>query len=484
MSIIKCYWLNIMKFIGREREKKLLRKWETRLPRGQLSVIYGRRRVGKTRLVLESFKESRILRFEGLEAQKTAAQQRHFLAQLAALTGRSEFNAVKTTGWSDLLNYLVEYVKSQTARDGAPVVVFFDEFQWMCAERSDLVSRLKFVWDVHLASLPVHLILCGSVSSFLVRKVVCSKALYGRIHLEINLQALEIREVAQFLPGRSLREIFELYMVLGGVPQYLEMVDPKRSTMLNLQDLCFSAHGFLVGEYERLLVSHFGKVPQFQTILETLGRRSIASRNELSKACGLAPGGSFSQYLDELNLAGFVERYVPLGRSQDSKIVRYRLSDAYLLFYFRFIRPAFRQIHSTQDLPLARFLPEKKLAPWRGLAFERICRTHVQRIADRLGFGAVRYDAGSWFQRAGSNPGAQIDLMFVRADQVITLCEVKYRDARITRKVIKEVEAKIATYPNPKKRTIEPVLITASGVTEDLSDSGFFTRVLTLEDLM
>ena len=108
---------------------------------------------------------------------------------------------------------------------------------------------------------------------------------------------------------------------------------------------------------------------------------------------------------------------------------------------------------------------------------------HAHRIAERLGFGAVNYEAGSWFQRADSSPGAQIDLMFVRADRVVTLCEVKYRDGKIGKAVIKEVEAKIATYPNPKKMSVEPVLITASQPTPELAEAGFFTRILTLEEL-
>jgi AAA+ ATPase superfamily predicted ATPase len=472
-----------MNFIGRKRESKLLQQWIKRHPSGQLTVIYGRRRVGKTRLVLETFKDTKLLRFEGLEGHPTAVQQRHFLGQLAEVTGRPEFRSVKATNWTDILGFLADYVEAETKRSNMPLVIFFDEFQWMCAERVDLVSRLKFLWDGHLSACPVHLILCGSVSSFLVKKVVHSKALYGRIHLEIDLQPMEIRDVAEFFPKRSLREVIELYMALGGIPQYLELVDPARSTLLNLQDLCFTQHGFLVNEYERLLVSHFGRVPHYQAILETLVRRKIASRDQLAKACQLESGGSLSLYLDELELAGFIERYVPLGRSDDSKINRYRLADAYLLFYFQFIRPALKQIRSAQELPLSRFLPDKQLAPWRELAFERICRKHAYVVAERLGFSAVSYDAGSWFQRADSDPGAQIDLMFVRADRVVTLCEVKYREEKIGKGVIKEVEAKIATYPNPKRMSIEPVLITASDVTQDVLDSGFFTRILTIEDV-
>ncbi len=471
-----------MKFIGRDREQKLLRAWEKRLPEGQLSVIYGRRRIGKTRLVQEVFGNSRLLRFEGLEGQSTAAQQRHFLDQLASLTGRREYAAIRSANWTEILEFLADYVASE-AKPSEPLILFFDEFQWMAADRVDLVSRLKFVWDNRLVGLPVHLILCGSVSSFLVRKVLHSKALYGRIHLEIHLRPLNLPEVVPFMSRRSLREVVDLYMALGGVPQYLEMVDSAKSTLLNLHELCFSPHGFLVDEFERIFASHFGRNPHYQKIVATLARKPNASRDALTRACKLASGGSLTQYLDELELAGFIERYVPVGRPLDSRINRYRLSDPYLLFYFKFIRPVRKQIKAGQDLPASRFLPEKKLFPWRGIAFERLCLAHADLIAAKLGFSAVSYEAGSWFARADSSLGAQIDLMFIRADRVITLCEIKYRNGKIGKGAIAEVQTKVTTYPNRAGMSIEPVLISASQVTHDLTDEGYFVHVLSLEDL-
>ena len=114
---------------------------------------------------------------------------------------------------------------------------------------------------------------------------------------------------------------------------------------------------------------------------------------------------------------------------------------------------------------------------------ERLCLTHAHLIAARLGFSSVNYQAGSWFARADSDPGAQIDLMFIRADRVITLCEAKYRSGKIGRGVVKEVEAKVATYANPSRMPIEPVLISASEITRDLRDERYFSDILTLEDV-
>lgn len=475
-----------MDFYGREKEIELLNRWTNRLPKGHLTAIYGRRRVGKTRLVREAFRASpccQFLTFEGLEDEPKSRQIYHFLSQLADYTNRKEYRSIVTNDWTEALGYLADYVENHASRE-KPIILFFDEFQWLAGERSELVSRFKFIWDNRLADLPVHVILCGSVSSFIVKKVIQSKALYGRIHLEIHLKPLSVPEIRPFLAKRSLHEVIDLYLSIGGIPQYLEMIDPRKSTQLNLQELCFSPHGYLVNEFDRIFVSHFGRNTHFNKILATLAKTPNISRETIAKRCKIETGGSLSRYLQELELAGFIERYVPVGKSLQSRSNRYRLADPYLLFYFRFIFPAKKEIQSGNNLSFARLMPEKVLAPWRGLAFERLCITHQHLIAKKLGFSAVAYDAGAWFKRADDDPGAQIDLLFDRADRVVSVCELKYSKDKIGKSVIAEVQQKVDIYPNPgNKLTIEPILISASEVTKDVESEGYFTRILYLDDI-
>jgi len=471
-----------MQFIGRQYERACLAEWEKRLPRGTLSVLHGRRRVGKTRLIKEVFRKHELLFFEGLEGQSTRVQQQHFLEQLSRQTRRKKYLKLRPENWSQSLDLLADYV-AERAKKGKTTVVFLDEFQWMAANRVDLVTRLKFLWDSRLADLPVHLILCGSISSFMVRKVVRSKALYGRVHIEILLRPLTLPEIAPLFAKRNLREVMELYMAIGGVPQYLEMVDPTKSFILNMLKLCFARHGYLVEEFERLFASHFGRNLHYRKILEDLGKYPNLSRDAIAKSCKLDTGGTLTQYLEELELGGFIERYVPVGRPLHSKILRYRMSDPYLLFYFRFIQPALKQIQTGKEQPTTRYLPDKKLNPWRGLAFERLCLAHADLIAAKLGFSAVSYEYGSWFRRTDKDPGAQIDLLFTRADNVVNLCEIKYRSAKSGKSLIQEVQSKIDQYPASPQASVEPILITASEVTDSLRNEGFFTHILTLEDL-
>lgn len=467
-------------FLGRQKELSLIRE-RSLTDTAQLTVVYGRRRIGKTRLIEEAARRGRLIVFDGLEGQSTRVQQQSFLKQLAKVAGRHDYRWIHPSSWTDILILLSEYLKKRRA------VVLLDEFQWMAAERTQLVSSFKYVWDRYFQKKNrAHFILCGSVSSFLVKKVIRSKALYGRVGLELCLRPLAIDEVKDlFLPQRSCRELVELYLCMGGVPQYLQMVDPSRSADANIASLCFTPHGYLVHDFERIFTSHFAKNKHYKALLAALSKAKWLTREQLQERCRLQSGGRTSAYLEDLELAGFIEAYTPLHKKLAERLRRYRIADPYLLFYFRFIAPVLhRIIRQTTHSGLQTFISSQQYAIWKGLAFEFFCYQHHERIADRLGFGAVRYECGSWFTRHDLQSGAQIDMLFSRADRVFTLCEVKFNEKPIGKEIIQDVEKKIEAFPNPRRWTIEKVLITASPPTKDLVKEGYFHRILTLEDLI
>jgi len=256
-----------------------------------------------------------------------------------------------------------------------PCIIVFDEFQWISGERSNLIGHLKYAWDnLFLKNNCVHLILCGSVSSFMVKKVIRSKALYGRIDSELALHPLKLPEIIKGIKsGRSINELIEMYMVTGGIPQYIKLFDWSKSAWLNIRQLCFSPNGFLVNEFERIFASHFGSNSHYRIIIKALSVKN-ATREQLQKQCGLATGGRISEYLENLELAGFIEKYTSINKPEGIRYARYRLADFYLLFYFRFIAPHNALIRSSpSDAPITRFIPDRQKYPWMGLAFEHIC---------------------------------------------------------------------------------------------------------------
>jgi len=465
-------------FWGRQDEVDRLRAWSGQ--RSQLTVVYGRRRVGKTRLLEAAFEPTGYLRVEGLEGLGQRDQKLAFCRAVASHFDQPEFLRRRDQDWLDLLEELSELL------GGRPAVVVLDEFSWLSGGRRNLVSKLKHVWDNHFAKRNrVHLVLCGSVSSFMIKNVLRSKALFGRVECEMHLRPLPLPDIVPDLcRQRPVVDIAEVYMLVGGVPQYLRLLDYGKSPRLNLREHFFQDNAYFVNEFERLFASHFGSTPHYRTILDHLASHGPSNREALARACHLDSGGRVSQYLENLAMADFVAKYGPVDRPSAGRDARYRLADPYLDFYFRFIRPNLGTIRQPGPADIVRAcLPDQRYYPWRGQAFERLCYEHRHLIAERLGFAAVTYQAGPWYKRGEA--GFQIDLVYVRADRVITVCEMKFQDPgeRVGTTVIAEVRRKIARLPNPRGHAVEPVLITVSEPTRSLVNEGYFTRILTLQDV-
>jgi|WetSurMetagenome_2_1015567.scaffolds.fasta_scaffold120643_2 uncharacterized protein len=467
-----------MEFIGRTTELASLRDWDK--SRSKLTVVYGRRRVGKTRLIEEAFGREKVIRFEGIEGQTARESMMNFQSQMAKQFNSPELLEVPVHQWSAMLSILSRKIGAD------PAILVFDEFQWIAGKHGNLVGYLKYAWDNTFSkNNRVHCILCGSVSSFMVKKVIRSKALYGRIDHELIVQPLMLTEIIGKIGAqRSINELVEMYMVVGGIPQYFQLFDWKISVWLNIQKLCFTSNGFLVNEFERIFASHFGATGHYRTIIKALVRLKSATREQLQMQCHLQTGGRISEYLENLELAGFVQKYANIDKPEGVRNVRYRLSDFYLLFYFTFIAPNIGKIRdASQKNDLQGYMPDKRKYPWLGHAFERVCQHHHHRIAECLGFSAVAYHAGSWTSNKNDGNSAQIDLLYVRADRVITICEIKYTQEKIDSEVISDMDRKIAAFPNKKRYTIEKTLITSAGATDSLVNSGYFTRILRAEDI-
>ena len=468
-------------FIGRKIQIRSLRSSLKRGGKSKITAIYGRRRIGKTRLVQEAYGDGpRLLCFEGLEAASSAEQRRHFRNTLYRHSRIEAHRVASTREWTDLLILLAEYVGQE------PCVLFFDEFQWMAAGRNELVSKLKYVWDNFLAGRRVHLVLCGSVSSFLVARWSRSRALYGRIDEVMELGPLSFPEMAAgFFGRRSVREALEYYLAFGGVPKYLELYEDRRSVQLNMAETCFSPGAFFLDELDRLFVSHFGTARHYRNIVELLAARGHATRTAVAKQIGMKSGGQVSGLLEDLCLAGFVEHYGSVHNPDSTRLRRYRICDPFLRFNFRFIEPLKQRIkQGGHGVPLHQALPDNRYSVFLGLAFEQFCYQHAGLLARKLGFSAVAHDYGSWFNRGDQATGAQVDLLFRRADRVITLCEVKFRE-HLGRDVVDEVERKVTAIRRVFcDHSVERVLISALPPGRALREEGYFSSIITAEDLL
>jgi len=466
-------------FIGREMEIRQLRALR-RDVEPRIAVLYGRRRVGKTELIHEAFKNETALFFEGLEGQGKQSQILNFLFQLKQQVPDLEMSN-KIRDWPAALMLLVPILKNR------PAVIVLDELQWMASQRSELIVNLKMVWDQYISKISgVSLILCGSIASFMIDQVVKSKALYGRVEVVIGLTPFNLSEASQMLTSHGEMEVLESLLLLGGIPLYLKLVRNHPSIYLGINELAFRPNGFFVTEFDRIFLSHFGKKDHYAKIVNALHRNSYGLfREEISKICKIELSGHLSKELEDLELAGFIKSHVPIDKQQTSKIKKYILTDPYLRFYLTMIQPSIRQMGTEKADLFLQITQTPQFFSFLGQAFELFCQNNSFLISKILGFQGINYTAGPYFRKDLKSSGTQIDLLFDRQDNVVTLCEIKYSRNPIGKEVISEVEKKVEILSSvfSKKKTIQKVLIVKDRVTKDLDQAHYFYKIIRCEDL-
>jgi len=197
-------------------------------------------------------------------------------------------------------------------------------------------------------------------------------------------------------------------------------------------------------------------------------------------------GGGLSKLLFDLELCEFITKYSPYNLGERSTLTRYAISDCYLQFYYKFIKPLEKDINRGRfDENPVSALNMASYQKWLGYSFERFCRKYHYVIAKILGFGGISYKSGAFYNRASisKDPGFQFDLVFDRSDKVITVCELRYLSKAVSSSVITEMEKKIEILPLTENKTIQRVLITTEGPDNELARRIYFDRILTLDDL-
>ncbi len=466
-------------FIGRAQEIRLIQDRLSKEDQAQLIVLYGRRRVGKSSLIRHSLKdEKNVLFFEGIQGERSLTQIKRFTQDLANQTGRVPAAA---KNWDDAFRALGEVIL-----DGKKIIVI-DEFPWLAAGRTRIVSELKIFWDQWAAKNPkLVLILCGSVASFMVKHLIHSKALHNRKTLEICLPPLRPEEISGFFPTRSVFEKAQYYMCFGGIPKYIEQINPNRSFEQNINHLCFTSHGFFIEEFSTLFKEQFKSIRIYEKLVSALAQRAM-NLSDLSEKIKFSRGGGLHSLIENLIAANFVREYQPVrfGKPK-SKTKKYKLVDPFLIFYFWYIHPNKKIIERNQSENLFSSITGKNIQQYYGLAFERLCEDSFERILERLDLHLADIENfGPYFRQSSpKNKGFQIDNFVIRRDGTWMVMEYKYSKQPIGPEIIDEIEEKIRLLDPPDSVSIEKVLISATGASQALMDKKYFQQVLTLKDLV
>ena len=447
--------------IGRTREVEALRE-AVSADRSRFVVVYGRRRVGKTFLIREAFDYNFTFSHTGMESGSMSDQLEAFHESLIE-QGMESCEVPKD--WIQAFGLLKRFLKASTDERK---VVFIDELPWMDTPRAKFVRALENFWNGWCsARKDIVLIVCGSATSWMIKKVLKNKGgLFNRANRVIYLEPFTLAECESYVWERGLsmgrRELAEGYMVFGGAPYYWSLLNRSLSLAQNVDRLCFTHGGELTVEFKRLYASVFKRADKHIKVVEALASRKFGmSRDEIVSAVGLKDSGKLSRILEELEESGFIRIYSPLGRVKRGSI--YQLVDAFTLFYLTFMkgRSTARPGYWLDNAGSAERLS------WEGVAFERVCMWHEHEIRRALGIAGVSATVCAW-RSARKSGGAQIDLLIDRKDGVVNVCEVKFVTGEfpIGAKYARELENKLSVLKEETQteKSLHLTMITVSGV--------------------
>jgi len=479
--------------IGRKLEQEeLLRRYRRNKP--EFVAVYGRRGIGKTTLIAETFQKKFAFHHTGLAPAGTESEERKSLGshlseikkQLKhfyhALMNYGLRNEPEPETWLDAFYLLEELLTQQN--DGSRQVVFLDELPWMDTPRSGFVTALEGFWNRWgCMQKDLMLIVSGSAASWMRDKLINHDGgLYNRVTCEIKLSPFTLHECQLFLQSNNVRfspyDIAECYMILGGIPFYLDALHEELSLTQNIDHLFFEQGAVLQNELDRLFNSIFVNPDRMTTIVTTLNQRCGGyTRKELSENTGLS-GKTLTDCMRTLIASDFVERYVPF--SEGKRETHYRLIDPFCQFYLHFVKePQTRDDHFWMHQQAS-----QSVVSWRGLAFENLCFCHIQQIKQALGIGAVHTNQFAWLLHGDDH--AQIDLIIERDDRVINACEIRFCSDELI--VDKAYYRKLQSRQSlliekiSRKQSIHQTLISTYGLKRN-EYSGIFTQVITLDDL-
>ncbi len=461
--------------IGREKEKKVLLD-ALASEQSEFIAVYGRRRVGKTYLIRETFGYEFAFQHTGILDAPLREQLKEFRQSLYD-AGMKRTAMPKS--WGDAFHLLEAWLGSLPE---GKKVVFIDELPWMDTVRSNFIRALDHFWNGWAtARKDIVLIVCGSATSWIIDNVIMNYGgLHNRLTKRIYLRPFTLRECELYCrhSGLGYRRnlIMEAYMALGGIPYYWSFMKKGLSVAQNFDRMFFDKDGELSNEYDALYASLFRNPTIHIGIINVLSTKKIGMpRHEILKNGKFSDNASFCKALKELEQCGFIRQYTCIGK--DIRDAVYQLMDNYTLFYFQFVRK-----NKNGD---SHFWSSMYNSPlhnaWAGLAFERVCLQHIDEIKKALGFSAVVSTAHSWIGK-----GVQIDLLIDRNDSVINVCEMKYAKSKyaLYADEAEKMQHRVDVFAKETgtQKSINLTMITSYGLTAD-SDVSSIQSQVTMDDL-
>ncbi len=408
--------------VGRRHEQDVLR-YCMESPRAEFIAVYGRRRVGKTYLIKQYFKNKFDFYTSGIFGLDLKDQLENFRIQLELYSNRS----IKTLStwfeaFAELRKFLSEIKKKR-------IVVFIDELPWHDSPKSNFVRALEAFWNMWASEQnKLKLIVCGSSTTWMTNTLLGDKGgLHNRVTRRIKLSPFSLLETELYLKRNGFdwtrMTVLQSYMTIGGIPFYLSMMQPSLSLEQNINTLFFSEEGPLRDEYDFLFRSLFNEAVSYRRIVEVIATKLKGlTRSEILRELKLQENGHLSEILDNLCKCDFIRCYNAYGKKVKESM--YQLTDMYVLFYLRFVKE-----YKGHDSEAWSKVKETVKTNWYGYAFEQTCLNHIPQIRSALRIDTLASDVSSWSYRSDEE-SAQIDLILDHGEGFVNLCEIKFSQTK------------------------------------------------------
>lgn len=471
------------KLIGREAEIMKLEKLK-QSPKSEFLAVYGRRRVGKTFLIRHFFNNQFDFYATGLAKGNTKQQLTNFNIFINNYFN-TDYDVPNT--WLEAFNRLIKALEK--TKTGQKRVIFLDEMPWMDTKKSDFIMGLEFFWNGWASAQDdILLVTCGSAASWMINNLIKNTGgLYNRLTDRMKLEPFCLRETEAYFRHRNIvldrYQIIQLYMVMGGIPYYLNQVEMGKSAMQNIEDLCFRQDGKLRTEFSYIFASLFRNADKHTLILKILFEKGgVLTRDDLAKYSKMTTGGTLTKVLRELEESGFIAVSQKFGLKKEQ--TAYYITDFFTLFYFRFIQ---KENQYEANIWLNK-IDSPAFRAWSGLAFEQVCFAHIPQIKKALGIVGVSSQTYSWLMKGDeAKKGSQIDLVIDRRDNVINLFEIKFSINTVT--ITKEYDAvlrhKVQTFKETTntKKSVFLTMLTTHGLQANEYSNSIIQNALTMNVL-
>ncbi|MCL2718576.1 MAG: AAA family ATPase [Lachnospiraceae bacterium] len=406
--------------IGRTNEIKRLKKHHAS-KKSEFIAIYGRRRVGKTFLIKSLFGSDFAFYASGIQDGDITKQIENFNKEITNFGGTALNPATNWPEAFENLNKLIISLPQNTKK-----ILFLDEIPWLSTPNSGFISALDHFWNRWVSSRDdILLIVCGSATSWIIDNIVNNTGgLHNRLTDQILLNPFTLIECEEYFRENKIPlpryQILESYMIFGGIPYYLDFFEADRSLAQNVDRIYFSADAPLKNEYTNLFRSLFNNAESHIKVIEALAsKRKGLSREEISSISRINGGGTLTKTLNDLIACGFLKEYLAFGKQKRDRL--FQLIDPFSLFHLTFSE---KQKKLSENFWL-HYSTTPAHSAWSGYAFELVCLLHLPQIKYSLGISGILTEASSWRSR-NISPGAQIDLVLDRSDNIINLCEMKF----------------------------------------------------------